>query len=78
MMIRLRVELLEKRGRNIRSFEQLTGVDVIVDESPNAIALSSFDPLRREIAHVAMTKLIADGRIHPGSIEDAVRKAKMK
>ena len=62
--------------RNIRSFEQLTGVDVIVDESPNAIALSSFDPLRREIAYVAMNKLIEDGRIHPSSIEEAVRKAK--
>ncbi|HKM20296.1 MAG TPA: ribonuclease Y [Candidatus Dojkabacteria bacterium] len=68
--------VIGKEGRNIRSFEQLTGVDVIVDESPNAIALSSFDPLRREIAYVAMTKLIADGRIHPGSIEEAVRKAK--
>ena len=68
--------VIGKEGRNIRSFEQLTGVDVVVDESPNAIALSSFDPLRREIAYVAMTKLIADGRIHPGSIEEAVRKAK--
>lgn len=68
--------VIGKEGRNIRSFEQLTGVDVIVDESPNAIALSSFDPLRREIAYVAMTKLIADGRIHPGSIEESVRKAK--
>ncbi len=68
--------VIGKEGRNIRSFEQMTGVDVIVDESPNAIALSSFDPLRREIAYVAMTKLIADGRIHPGSIEECVRKAK--
>lgn len=68
--------VIGKEGRNIRAFEQLTGVDVIVDESPNAIALSSFDPLRREIAYVAMTKLIGDGRIHPGSIEEAVRKAK--
>lgn len=68
--------VIGKEGRNIRAFEKLTGVDVIVDESPNTIALSSFDPLRREIAAVAMTKLIADGRIHPGSIEDAIRKAK--
>ncbi len=68
--------VIGREGRNIRSFEQLTGVDVIVDESPDAIALSSFDPLRREIAYVAMTKLIGDGRIHPGSIEEAVKKAK--
>ena len=68
--------VIGKEGRNIRAFEQMTGVDVIVDESPNSIALSSFDPLRREIAYVAMKKLIGDGRIHPGSIEDSVRKAK--
>lgn len=68
--------VIGREGRNIRAFEQLTGVDVIVDESPDAIALSSFDPLRREIAYVAMTKLISDGRIHPGSIEEAVQKAK--
>jgi ribonuclease Y len=68
--------VIGKEGRNIRAFEKLTGVDVIVDESPNTIALSSFDPLRREIATVAMTKLIGDGRIHPGAIEDAIRKAK--
>lgn len=68
--------VIGKEGRNIRAFEKLTGVDVIVDESPNTIALSSFDPLRREIASVALTKLIGDGRIHPGSIEEAIRKAK--
>ncbi|KKP42881.1 MAG: hypothetical protein UR34_C0002G0035 [candidate division WS6 bacterium GW2011_GWC1_33_20] len=68
--------VIGKEGRNIRAFEKLTGVDVIVDESPNTIALSSFDPLRREIATVALTKLISDGRIHPGSIEEAIRKAK--
>jgi ribonuclease Y len=68
--------IIGKEGRNIRAFEKITGVDVIVDESPNTIALSSFDPLRREIAKVAMETLIKDGRIHPGSIEDAIRKAK--
>ncbi len=68
--------IIGKDGRNIRAFEQLTGVDVIVDESPNAIGLSSFDPLRREIARVAMDKLVKDGRIHPGTIEEEIRKAK--
>lgn len=68
--------VIGKEGRNIRAFEKLTGVDVIVDESPNTIALSSFDPLRREIAAVALSKLIGDGRIHPSSIEEAIRKAK--
>ncbi|HVX93176.1 MAG TPA: ribonuclease Y [Candidatus Dojkabacteria bacterium] len=68
--------IIGREGRNIRSFEQQTGVDVIVDEAPNVIALSSFDPLRREIARVSLLNLIKDGRIHPGSIEEAIRKAK--
>ena len=68
--------IIGKEGRNIRAFEKSTGVNVIVDESPNTIALSSFDPLRREIARVAMELLIKDGRIHPGSIEECIRKAK--
>ena len=61
--------IIGREGRNIRAFEKATGVDVIVDESPDAIALSSFDPLRREIASIAMKKLIVDGRVHPGKIE---------
>lgn len=68
--------IIGKEGRNIRAFEKATGVDIIVDESPTSIGLSSFDPLRREIARVSLIKLIADGRIHPGAIEEAIRKAK--
>lgn len=73
---KIKGRIIGKDGRNIRSFEKATGVDLIVDESPTEIGLSSFDPLRREIARVSMLKLISDGRIHPGSIEDEVRKAK--
>lgn len=73
---KIKGRIIGKDGRNIRAFEKATGVDLIVDESPTEIGLSSFDPLRREIAKVAMTKLISDGRIHPGSIEDEIRKAK--
>jgi len=73
---KIKGRIIGKDGRNIRAFEKATGVDLIVDESPTEIGLSSFDPLRREIAKVAMSKLISDGRIHPGSIEDEIRKAK--
>ena len=67
--------IIGRGGRNIRTFEQATGVDVVVDDTPEAIVLSCFDPVRREVARVAMTKLILDGRIHPGRIEKVAGQA---
>jgi len=62
--------IIGKEGRNIQAFEKLTGVDVVIDESPDTITISSFDPVRRHMARVAMEQLVADGRIHPGKIEE--------
>ena len=70
--------IIGREGRNIRAFEQASGCDVVIDESPDTVMVSSFNPVRREVARASMQKLLADGRIHPSRIEEVAREPALK